>query len=414
MAENLPNGLRKVPVQDLLVGMFVARLDRPWAGTPFPVEGFFIRERDDILALRLHCDFVYTDPKRSRLKLDVGIAPPKNVQLKIEHGVYDAGIVPFKKEVDTAARLYPAISSAMVDAMEQLIADGEFAYLAMYRIAAGIIDGICRNPDTYAWSARVYDHETYAWRQEVRAAIRAAILARHIGLDKGQMLMLFLGRLLAHLPEVLAGTSFGGNAGVSADEDRQRRKRQVQSAVEILRIVPGMDDEVLHIVQSHRERHDGSGYPDGLQQDRIPMLARLSGIADYYEMLTNPRANGEDAVASAEAASILNELRGTLFHGQIISEFIQAIGLYATGSLVRLTTGEIAVVMEQNRERRLKPTVMLLLKASMLPFRKRKIVDLYAEEEQSRGPAREIAKSLPHGMFGIDVRMAGKASMFGF
>lgn len=414
MAENQQDGLQRLPVQDLLVGMFVARLDRPWAGTPFPIDGFFISDREEIMVLRVHCDVVYVDPRRSRIRLDVGIAPPKDLQLKIAHGTYDAVAVPFKKEVDTAARLYPAISVAMVEALDQLAADGEFAYLAMYQLAARIIDGICRNPDAYAWSARVYDHETYAWRQEVRAAIRAATLARHIGLDKAQMLTLFLGCLLTHLPEVLASRIPGDAPGASADETRQRLKRQVQYAVDTLRLVPGMDDEVLHVVRSHHERYDGSGYPDGLQKDRIPLLARLSGIAAYYEMLTNPRPGGEDAIASAEATSLLNEQRGTLFQGQLISEFIQAIGLYATGSLVRLSTGEIGVVMEQHPARRLKPKVMLLLTATASTFRTRKIVDLYAAEEQAHQPAPEIVKALPHGTFGIDVRAAGKASLFGF
>ena len=66
MADTMQGSLRKVAVRDLLVGMYVARLDRPWAGTPFPVQGFHIRHNDDIQTLRVHCQYVYVDSRRSK------------------------------------------------------------------------------------------------------------------------------------------------------------------------------------------------------------------------------------------------------------------------------------------------------------------------------------------------------------
>ena len=408
--------LEKIAVRDLLVGMYIARLDRPWAGTPFPVQGFHLESRDDIQILRVHCDHVFVDHRRSKISRQDKPADvdPRIVPLKIEYGVYDADYTPFKDELGKAQRTYRAMSGLMVDTMTQVQAGGDLAFLALHRLAWKMVDGICRNPDVYAWAATVYDQETYAYRNEVRAGIRAVIMGRNIGLERDRLLVLMLGCLLADIGKLRLPDELLESSETLDTEARDAIKQHVELGVELLSNTVGIDREVITIVGAHHERHNGSGYPNGLEKSDIPLLARISGIAGYYEAITNPRPYHEEQLSPSEAMAMLHELRGVEFQGQIVGEFIQAIGIYPTGSLVQLSNGDIAIVKERNVERRLKPIVMRILKPSGKYYVWRKVIDLEAEEEDSGSHTLEIAKSLSHGAYGVNSRALVRKPIFGF
>jgi len=112
---------------------------------------------------------------------------------------------------------------------------------------------------------------------------------------------------------------------------------------------------VTAVVKTHCERVNGSGFPEHLRGDRIPLLGKIAGIVTYYDETTNPR--GKLHLSPSKAVAKLYELRDVEFQSDLVVEFIRAIGLYPTGTIVELNTGEVAVVVEQNFQRRLKPKV---------------------------------------------------------
>jgi hypothetical protein len=154
------------------------------------------------------------------------------------------------------------------------------------------------------------------------------------------------------------------------------------------------------VVQHHHERYDGSGYPSGLVRDDIPMLGRIAGIVDSYDAMTNDRvyAKGRSCL---EAIKELYELRDIQFQGELIEQFIQALGIYPVGTLVELNSGEVAVVVGINRLRRLQPKVMLLLDAEKSSLKDNLIIHLAEQPIEDDSAARSIGQSLPPGAFDI-------------
>jgi hypothetical protein len=123
----------------------------------------------------------------------------------------------------------------------------------------------------------------------------------------------------------------------------------VQTHVEhghALLLASGLPKETLDACLYHHERMDGSGYPRRLKQAEIPVLARMVAICDVYDAVTSNRPY-KNAWSPAEAIAQMASWPGQ-FDPSLFSALVRCLGLYPTGSLVRLHSGRLAVVMEQN------------------------------------------------------------------
>ena len=156
------------------------------------------------------------------------------------------------------------------------------------------------------------------------------------------------------------------------------------------------------MIQHHHERHDGSGYPKGLAGADIPVFGRVAGLIDCFDAMTTKRPYAP-ARSAYDAVRELNSLSGTAFQRELVEQFVQAVGMFPTGSLVELNTGEVALVIEQNRVRRLRPKLMLLLNADKTPVSRHALMDLKAKPAGGdEDEARWILRGLEPGAFGLD------------
>jgi hypothetical protein len=156
------------------------------------------------------------------------------------------------------------------------------------------------------------------------------------------------------------------------------------------------------MVAKHHERADGSGYPAGLSGSAITPFARIAAIADAFDAMTTANAYSP-AYAAFDVARMLNEMRGQQFDAEVVDQFLRAIGMFPTASVVELSDGTIGLVVEQNRTNALRPKVMLVLDRNHQPLEERKIVELRdLPPDATHANAVWIARGHPHGAFGID------------
>jgi HD-GYP domain-containing protein (c-di-GMP phosphodiesterase class II) len=267
--------------------------------------------------------------------------------------------------------------------------------------AAKMVDSITRNPDAMVWVCRIKDKDTHTYHHSIRASVWAIAYGRHLGLSKDHLQTLAISVLLCKVGKTkLPGELLDATSLLTSD-DVKLMKKHVDFGVEILRETPGISEEIISIVWCHNERHDGSGYPRQLKGDQIPFLAKIAGIVDYYETLINPRPDIEP-LTSSRAMARLHDKRGSLFQTEIVEEFIQAIGIYPTGTIVQLSSGEIGVITEQNPERKLRPVVTLVLDEYKKPLRIHRIINLLKQTTDKHGKRLDINKSLPQGAYDID------------
>ncbi|MES9844224.1 MAG: HD domain-containing phosphohydrolase, partial [Candidatus Sedimenticola sp. 6PFRAG5] len=156
---------------------------------------------------------------------------------------------------------------------------------------------------------------------------------------------------------------------------------------------------VLQMVATHHERFDSSGYPQQLSNEEIPLYGKMAGLVDSYDAMTSERPYADKGPRPPhEAIGELYGLRNVKFQGELVEQFIQAVGLYPTGSLVELNTGEVGAVISVNGLRRLRPIVMLLLDEEKKPVSQFRHINL------SRMDDITVVKGVSPDDFGINMK----------
>lgn len=409
----------KVDVNELTIGMYVSGLDRPWSQTPFPLQGFYLRDLGEINQLKALCHYVYIDVEKGRGPISANLktiaAPTKKTTtrervnsftetlapLKIQRGLY-RDITPLQREVKQARQLHQKVYGAVVEVMEQL-EKNQFDDLSLgetKRVASEMVDSVVRNPDAFTWLSRVQEKDEYTYSHAVRSSVWAILFGRHIGLPKRDLDVLAMGVLLKDVGKVMLDAALITNLDRSAEEEALYESF-VELGCEILRKTQGVEPRVIAVVKTHCERLNGTGFPHGLSGDKIPLLGKIAGIVTYYDHVTNPRGS-RDPIAPSKAVAKLYELRNIQFQEELVVEFIRAIGLYPTGTLVELSTGEVAVVVEQNFERRLKPKVIVVLDTLKQPLSEYLLLDL-AEDDKRKQELIDTGKKSRHEIEKIEI-----------
>jgi len=179
-------------------------------------------------------------------------------------------------------------------------------------------------------------------------------------------------------------------------------RRHVEYGMKILEESEGISPQVLAMVRTHHERHDGSGYPNGLSGQQIPVLGRIGGIVDYYDAVTSERPYAAP-LSSYDCLRSLNKLAGSGFQAEMVEQFIQSIGFFPPGTLVQLNDGSVAVVVAQNRRHRLKPEILVILDPERNLRPDFGLIDLQMQVKSAyTDEVLYIDKGLEPGAFGID------------
>lgn len=412
--------VEKTAVADLKLGMFIAQLDRPWIETPFSLQGFVLRQPAEVSKLAELCQFVYVDREKSvefefggHAVLTPSAKPAATISAKPDAGNIKGGVghfervtyeitQPLKKEVASATIFHSEAVRAMLHLLSDLRVDKPLNFRAARKVASVMVNSIVRNPDAMVWLARLKDSDSYSYQHGVRSSILATVFGRHLGMPRDILENLACGTLLMDVGMADLPRSLTHCRTALTDEQQAQWQQHVELSMQRLQSCDGINEQTLALVQYHHERHDGAGFPFALEGARIPLLARIAGLVEHYDMLTSPRP-GVAAVTSTRAVSMLYEQRDQAFQASLVEQFIQSIGVYPTGTLVEFNAGQVGVVVAQNTSRRLRPQVMLVLDAAKQPLAQPCIIDLLTVDEDANGKPLAIAGALEAGSYNIDL-----------
>ncbi|MET1253870.1 HD-GYP domain-containing protein [Aliikangiella maris] len=404
---------QEVPVQNLEIGMYVSRLDVPWVQTPFPIQGFYITKQEELELLTHYCSVVYIDQFLSKVDVTsklflANTSPAKNghaphldaktLRLINEKAKFKPRKETYtitrglKREVKNASVMYDQIMGQMSSMYRNMTQHGYVDMREAQKVSSQMVSSIVKNPNALAWLCRIGENNRTLHQQAVRSAVWGLIFARHLGLAKQDLIDICTALLLApigkcQLPKELLYSR------QSKDEELEYQTHIELTLAETSKIF-AQAHQVNYILSAYCERNNGTGYPRNLIGNRIPFLARVTGISEYYEQLINPYP-GADALTPVEAISHLYNVRGELFQKELVEAFIQAIGIYPTGSLVKLSNNAIAVVLEQPENFRLRPKVAIITDHMNIHLDKPKIVNLAKDPVDHNGVPLFISQSLP-------------------
>jgi len=264
-----------------------------------------------------------------------------------------------------------------------------------------VVDSMVRSPDALMWVARLKQQNTAIYGHSVQVAVYLVALGRHLGLPKEHLARLGMLGLLLDLGKTKLPRTLLGRPGALSPDDFDLIKKHVTLGLDLLRHASDLPPEILVGIAQHHEREDGSGYPEGLAAGRISLFGRMAGIVDSFVALINVRPYA-DAISSYDALRKLSNWGGTLFHASLVEQFVQAVGVFPVGSLVELSSGEVAVVVRQSKVRRLKPRVLVICGSDRIPALSPSTLDLLYQPTGSE--PLHIVRGLPTGAYGLDTR----------
>ncbi len=410
----------ELPVNKIGIGSYVARLDRPWSETPFLFQGFTIRESSELETLRRLCKVAFVeidaeDPKEPARELrqsSNGARPEVKVDplavLTRDPFAYTGqvpvrDIVPLHTELVTATTTYNEAKRSVTSVFDRLRHGGSLDVPHLEAAVGSIVDSVVRNRDAVSWLASMKTKDDYLYSHSLASAVWALAFGRHLGLDKDALRTLGTGAMLLDIGKIKLPTDLLRKSTKPTAQEWQQLHEHVALGVKIVSASPSVDSGVVDMISTHHERIDGSGYPNKLKGNDIPLLGRIASIVDCYDAMTSERSYAK-AKSAYDAVRDLKQLARQSLPADLVELFIQAVGVFPTGTLVELNTGEVGVVITQNRFRRLRPEVMLILDADKSVRSEFLTVDLLTCDQNSNAgqPGLWITKGLPKEAYGID------------
>ncbi len=426
-----------VATNELSIGMYVAELDRPWLETPFLFQGFYLESAKEIAELQQYCEHVYVDIERCDqavvFKKRFPLARPGNVKgflgrrrrkkkqkqkisdtqdapeskplfgfLRRKNDEYrpmDTGIL--RKHIVEAKVAHEGTIGAVNTIFDALRNGGSLELQAAEKAIEPMVESVVKNEDALSWLARMKKKDNYIHDHSIASCVWAMIFGKHLGLEKDVLQVLGLGALLMDVGKTRIPTEVLVKTGELTGKERLLLQKHVDFGREIARRVEGVDARVIEIIESHHERHNGTGYPNQLKGNEIPVYARIASIVDTYDAMTTFRPYAKP-ISTYEAMQKLNDLAGVEFQAEMVEQFVQAVGVFPVGTLVELSTGEVGVVIGQNRTRRLRPQIMLLTDNDKTVLESFKTIDLRSVLVDGSGESLYILRGLPPGAHGLN------------
>ena len=352
--------IKKISTRDLKAGMQVAKLASGlWEHHPslYLVPGLIVDEAH-AQTIRDHGFLeVFVDTEQGTYPwVD---EPAMDAALKGAAGRASKSTVPFEQEFRAAGKVY----RQTMDMAKQLLHDVRLGRQLEYSAAApaisAIADSAIRNPDALHCLCKISRHDSYTYTHSVNVAVLAVIFGAFAGLDKDELFDLGAAGLFHDLGKTRIPKILLRKRGPLTPDEFQRLKCHSTFGHECLLAVPGVPRRVLEGVLTHHEKYNGNGYPNGLKGQEIGLFGRILGLVDVYDALTSDRPY-KQALLPNEALSILYGMREQDFAAPEVELFIKCLGIYPSGSFVRLTTGECGIVLENRPDKPLRPRVKLL------------------------------------------------------
>ncbi|HXZ93288.1 MAG TPA: DUF3391 domain-containing protein [Burkholderiales bacterium] len=396
---------KKLRVDELQFGMYVSQLDRPWIETPFLIQGFVLREPEQLETLRRYCKEVYIDVERSELPDET-----RRAQLTGESsGGTPAGIrqvvhiehVSVEGELPRAAKSYDVGQVAWDAVAASLSRGSDIDAAAVQGAVKDMSASIMRNPDALVLFSALKERGGYFLTRAMNTSIYMIMFARFLGMAPEDIERAGMVGLLQDIGMLEVPDDILSKTGPLSLDEQKLVRGHVLRGKEILAKTPGMPAEIADLVMLHHERHDGSGYPLG--SGELGTIGACAGIIDTFSAMTSKRPYAE-AMAPSNALGMLHKWRGKSFHPLLIEEFIRCIGVFPVGSVVELNNGEVGIVISQNVAKRLQPRVMVVRDEKGNPIRPQKLIDLSRSPKISEDETYRIRRTLEYGRSGVGLK----------
>jgi HD-GYP domain-containing protein (c-di-GMP phosphodiesterase class II) len=309
--------------------------------------------------------------------------------------------LPVEREI---AEVYPIFEQSQIATREifEAIANEQHLDLsAVSEILDSMVDSIGRSPDALLWLAKLKQADDYSYSHALNVSITLMAFGNFLALSKTHIKEIGLAGLLQDVGKVKLSSDVLLKEDKLSHEEFEYVKKHVDESLKILESTPDIPNTVIFLVAQHHERVDGSGYPYATKGSQLGLLSQMAGLIDTYCAITSHKCYAK-GVYHQEALEKIHQLSGKQFSTELVDQLVQFMGMYPVSSLVELNTGEVGVVIQQNKVRRMLPRLMLLLDPNKQRYQAPVILNLLNSPTAPNGEVYAIVKSLAPDSYGLN------------
>lgn len=403
--------LKRIDVKHLTLGMYLHEFCGSWMEHPFWRTKFVLTDPNDLALIHATAiREVWIDVSRgkdvasgtaslSREEVDARIdtdfsrledLPPLVVEPPAPPPLPANDRLPtsMQSELRRAASICGQAKEAVVSMFNEVRMGKAVDAASANGLVEEISSSVMRNPGALISLARLKTADDYTYMHSVAVCALMVALARQIGLSEAHTRSAGMAGLLHDLGKAAIPMAVLNKPGKLTDEEFAVVKHHPVAGYDMLKEGGSVEAAVLDACLHHHEKMDGTGYPDKLQGDKISLIAKMTAICDVYDAITSnrPYKRGWDP---SESIRRMAEWSNDHFDPRLFQAFVKSIGIYPVGSLVRLTSGRIGVVMEQAAKSLVTPCVKVFFSTKSDMRIPPEVVDLAAPGCNEKIVARE-------------------------
>lgn len=378
--------LKKINIQEVRLGMFIHEICGSWMDHPFWKKSFTLSDETDFNTL-IHCgvEEMWIDTSKG---LDVK-APARALSLEAENArvenTFHLVAECAKKQAQPRASLQDELVRAKkIHARTARVVVSMFGEARMGKaikveqvatLVEEINQSIARNSDALISLARLKNADNYTYLHSVAVCALMIALGRQLGLEGAVLHEVGMAGLLHDVGKMFIPGDVLNKPGRLTDEEFVIVKTHPQKGWELLKNCPGVSDMALDVCLHHHENVAGTGYPDRLSGEALTLYARMGAVCDVYDAITSNRCY-KTGWEPAEAIRKMTEWKDGRFDEAVFRAFVKTVGIYPTGTLVKLKSGRLGVVMEQTEKSLLTPMVKVFFSTRSNSHIQSELVDL--------------------------------------
>ncbi len=357
--------IKKVKVEHLKPGLFIHDFNSGWLHHPFLRNKIKLETDEDIeKILSYQIREVYIDTDKG---LDIDDAPTQQevaaelqTELdKLPGPTKNESCRPLHEEITSARRLVADAKNTTRRLMDDVKLGKQLDVVQVEAVVDRLTESILNNKDALISLVRIKQKDEYTYMHSLAVSALCISFAQHLGLDAAKTKQIGIGGLLHDLGKVKIPPAILTKPGPLTEQEFEVMKTHVEQGECMLRQSTRIDESSIGVTADHHERLDGTGYPDGLRGDQISLFGQMAAIIDIYDALTAERCY-KDSIPPTEALKKIFEWSDGYLNRGLVEQFIAHVGIYPIGTVVRLRSGRVGVVIEHGEKGLLYPVVRIV------------------------------------------------------
>ncbi len=326
----------------------------------------------------------------------------ESASIRVGRVTLEKNIPPETTDSSTIRRMYAEAVSVATMVWEGARDNAHPDPASAHSMIDGLAQAVVQNRSALMALTALKEYDNYTFTHMVNVSILTMAQARGLGID-GPLLREFgLAALMHDIGKVKTPAEILNKPDKLTDEEFEIMKRHTVDGAEILRGTADIPPLAPVVAFEHHLRIDGTGYPAGVTRPSLNLATMLCGIADVYDAMRSQRKY-QQAFPSERIVAVLQRNDGKQFDQNLIRRFVQLLGIYPVGNLVKLDSGEIAIVLQVHAPDPYRPKVRVVFAADGSRLELPRDVNLWESDgSPGNGRAASVTAPLNPADYGID------------